>query len=432
MRQVVVRCLAMLASAGIVAGCSQHAQSVLPAMSNSHALSIHNAQATPPPITTTHVLTWDALGSCCDTTTVTDAQAAVWLTWVMSSVNDSAGFQAAGIQTMYYTQPNRQAVGGPEYTSDTTTFAHDCNGNLIYDTKINPEEYLMQPSSTHLGQLWQANVQLETVTDGGQFNAIYEDLTDTTIYMNTVPCDFEQTQWSAWSNSLTDYITSIGYPVIYNGLEAFGGTKTAPTVSATIAMNSSTAGGMAEGCYSHTGKFQPVFEPDWSVMEDTEIQMGEADKLFFCRNMDTEGAKTAATGPRIYSYASFLLTYHLKSSVYADSYETPDNFEELPEIELVPTGPVQSVPTDISGLEQTGGSYARQFSDCYLAGNYVGPCAVVVNPNKNTVPWPYPASEYTHTLVVSGQDIYDGGTISTTGPPPPSTMPVLTADIVFP
>jgi len=160
--------------------------------------------------------------------------------------------------------------------------------------------------------------------------------------------------------------------------------------------------------------------------------MGEADKLFFCRNMDTEGAKTAATGPRIYSYASFLLTYHLKSSVYADSYETPDNFEELPEIELVPTGPVQSVPTDISGLEQTGGSYARQFSDCYLAGNYVGPCAVVVNPNKNTVPWPYPASEYTHTLVVSGQDIYDGGTISTTGPPPPSTMPVLTADIVFP
>jgi hypothetical protein len=423
------------AAAVALAACSQHASSVLPSAggaSADHAASMASAvkpavSPTPQPIPETHVLTWDALGTCCTSTTVTYAQSAPWLTWVMASVVDSVGYQGAGVQTMYYTQPNRQAPGSPEYTSDETTFAHDCSNNRIYDVHYTTED-LMQPSSAHLGELWQANVQ--SITASGKFNAIYEDLTDTTIYANTLPCNFNQTQWSAWSNGLTSYITSIGYPVIYNGLDAFGGTKTAPTISPTIAMNTSTIGGMAEGCYAHDGKFQETFQPNWSVTEDTEIQMGLAQKLFFCRNLDDTFAKNAVA-PRIFAYASWLLTFHLKTSVYGSDFATPDGFHVLPEVELVPVSSVQNFPTDISQLLQTGGAYIRQWNDCYIAGTYVGPCAVAVNPNKQSVTYPFPAGEYKHTLVLAGQDIYGGGTIATNGPAPGTTVPELSAYILF-
>jgi hypothetical protein len=422
--------VAVVAGSLLLAACSSRA--VMPPSSsvyaNSSAARAHSISRDANSIEP-HVLTWDALGSGGIQTTVTDAQAAVYLTWVMSSISDSVGFHAAGIKTMYYTQPNRQAPGSPEYSTDETTFAHDCSNNRIFDTTFKTEN-LMDPTSTHLGQLWQAEAQNVTGHLGGQFDAIYEDLTDTIIYTTTQPCGFDQTAWSAASNSLTSYISSMGLPVIYNGLGAFGPWQHGiQQVSPTIAMNQSTIGGMDEGCYNHNGRFEEIFAPQWFTVENTEIQMTQAQKLFFCRNLDTTFANNAINS-RLYAYASFLMTYGPHTSAYGSSLSTFDGFHELPEVQLVALKAVQPLPSDISGLKQTGGTYGRQFGSCYVASVLVGPCAVVVNPQKWSLNFPWPTL-YHHTLTVSGQDIYGGGTMSTTGPPPPASVPETTGIIAF-
>ncbi|MBV8148649.1 MAG: hypothetical protein JO092_06135, partial [Candidatus Eremiobacteraeota bacterium] len=61
----------------------------------------------------------------------------------------------------------------------------------------------------------------------------------------------------------------------------------------------------------------------------------------------------------------------------------------------------------------------------------VGACAVVVNPDSGSA-HPFPFPQYTHTLVLNGGGILDGGTVSTSGPPPPLNLAADEAAIVFP
>jgi hypothetical protein len=376
-----------------------------------------------------HVLSWDTLGKGYFTTTVSDAQASQWLSWVMTSASDSAGFHSAGVKTMYYTQPNRQGPGGPEYSTDETTFAHDCNGERIA-LRNYAGHYLMQPASDHLGRLWQHEVETVTTSWHGEFDAIFEDLTDTTIYAATSPCDFNQTNWSGASNELSEFVTSVGLPVVYNGLSAFSDAGGHPGISATIAMNASAQGGMLEGCYAVGGNLSKAHDDGWIATENTEIAMRAAGKTFFCRALDETFARNAVP-LRTYVYASFLLTYNRSTSVLAESFSTPDNFHELPEEELVATDASERVPSDVSGLLQPGGAYGRAFSACYIAAVSVGPCAVAVNPSSDSsaaFPWP---TQYRHTLELSGQDIYGGGTIATSGAAPPATMGPMSAVIAF-
>ena len=79
---------------------------------------------------------------------------------------------------------------------------------------------------------------------------------------------------------------------------------------------------------------------------------------------------------------------------------------------------------------QSGGAYGREYQNCYYAGNYVGPCAVAVNPNASgTVPFPFP--QYQHTLVLNGYGTTDGGTAALNGAAPPTYLPALGAAVVF-
>jgi hypothetical protein len=61
----------------------------------------------------------------------------------------------------------------------------------------------------------------------------------------------------------------------------------------------------------------------------------------------------------------------------------------------------------------------------------VGSCAVVVN-SDTASPHPFPYPQYTHTLVLSGNGVLDGGAAATNGPPPPVNLPASEAAIVFP
>src|SRR5579863_3699787 len=136
----------------------------------------------------------------------------------------------------------------------------------------------------------------------------------------------------------------------------------------------------------------------------------------------------------MYFYASFLLTYDHYTDMVKTNFGTPSDLHVMPEAQLIPTDPLVRVPSDISGLLLSTGVYGREWHACFLAHVFVGPCALVVNPNnpKNSAPlafpWPY---KYHHTLLVSGEGVYDGGMASVDGPAPPATVPGGTGLIVF-
>jgi hypothetical protein len=375
-----------------------------------------------------HVLTWGLLGGVLGTHKITWAQAAPYLTWAMTGSADSVAIRAVGIKTAVYTNPNRQGRGGPMYTNDEATFAHDCSGHRIYATNL-PGHALMNVESPHLWLLWQAYILELTVGWGGVFDAIYEDAADSVQYATGIPCNFDQHAWTIASNTMN---RSTGAPIFYNGLELFSGYGKTLGVSPSIALNATSIGGEAEGCYtSYTPNEHKPHRYEWQAFENTEIAMYGTGKLFLCGGANPKAA-SAAIAERIYEYASFLLTYNPDTTMIAERFATRSGLKVEPESELVALQPLTREPSNISDLLLSTGVYGREYGACYIKGAYVGRCAAVVNSeisgNNKSFPWP---GKYHHTLALAGGGVLDGGTISTNGPPPPATIAGEEAVIVF-
>jgi len=378
---------------------------------------------TPGPILQTHVLTWDALGGWNGTHIVSPVQAAPWLTWAATNAADSVAIHAAGIKTVVYTHPSHQAPGMPEYSSDESTFAHDCNGNRLASLTYTAEN-LTDPSSAHLEQLWRNDVQSETVGFGGSFDAVFDDMADYVGNATSLPCNFDQAGWTASVNSM---IANIGLPVIYNGLAAQGQDH---TVSPAAGLNSTALGGMNEGCYSAAGAFAKPSRANWAGMENTEIAMAQARKIYVCAAQNADDA-AISIDLRSYYEASYLLTYDPATTVLRELFSTPSGLHVFPEAKLVATNALVATPADISGLLQPSGVYGREYSDCYIGGLYAGPCAAVVNsdPTKERAfPWP---GKYHRTLTLTGEGVMDGGSISIDAVAPSALVPKLGSVIAF-
>ncbi|HKE36877.1 MAG TPA: hypothetical protein VKB39_05575, partial [Candidatus Baltobacteraceae bacterium] len=80
-----------------------------------------------------HVLTADYLAAPYGSTTVTPEQAAPYLSWAQVSVPNANAVAGAGIKTQYYIDPTLTIAnrGQQMYTSDESTFAHDCLGRRV-------------------------------------------------------------------------------------------------------------------------------------------------------------------------------------------------------------------------------------------------------------------------------------------------------------
>jgi hypothetical protein len=189
---------------------------------------------------------------------------------------------------------------------------------------------------------------------------------------------------------------------------------------------------MSEDCYVKNDNTLR-YKLSWEATELTEIKMAAAHKYFVCNGgMGLDGAENVTA--RIYQYASYLMTYDPSTTILETQFATYSGLTVYPESELVAKNPVLAQPSDPNSLMQLGGTFGREYKACYFHGNYVGPCAAVVNsnqPGRPAIPFPWP-STYHHTLVVSGYGVLDGGTAGFHGPPPPATMESGTAVIVFP
>lgn len=370
----------------------------------------------------THVLTAVYLGS---TSFTNWSAAAPWTTWASVTSSIIKSVSSTSMKIMYYTDPNRQETSDPLYTSDSTTFAHTCGGSKI-TTLLN--QYVMTPSSENLATLWRQYAQ--SLLTSGRIDAFFEDNAGGldmygTSDFSAMPCDYNDSSWLAADGEMEQ---DFGYPVIYNGLGGLNGED----VSTSIALNSTTLGGMYEHCYAQTDTKPKTFDWNWRATENTEIKMAQAHKLFFCMGRDpTPPSYAAAIDGRRYVYASFMLTYDLGSSVLWDTYASQDGFNVLPETQLVAKNPLVSTPSDISGLLTSSGMYAREYGACYIKGVSVGSCAFVVNPDYY-YGHTFPYTKYHHSLTMSGGGILEGGTISASGSAPPTTLPALGSAIVFP
>ena len=383
---------------------------------------------TPTPIAQTHVLTAGYLGAPDGTLTVTAAQAAPYLTWAQTGVGDADAVQAAGIETQIYEDPNRTVPDNTLYTTAADGgFAQTCSGTDVTDFTDNVTEYVMNPGSTVLQNAY-ANL-LNSIKATANFNSVFQDdsgpLSEFSYtFSPSLPCDYTDAEWIAGGEALDQAAT---LPVVANGLSGLDGENPSELIQELSTSN--VLGGNMEECYTSTS------EPEsdgwlWTATENTELQVNALGKEFWCMEEDYVDA-SANTPARIYAYASFLLTYNPSLDVMFSRFTTPSGLQVFPEEELVVLDPAVSTPASVSSLVQSGGAYGRVYNECFVAGKFVGACAVAINPTSGAdVPFPFP--QFTHTLTVSGYGVLDGGTLSTTGPAPPEYIDGVGAVIAFP
>lgn len=384
---------------------------------------------TPGPIAMTHVPTGDYLAGLYGTTAVSPSQASPYLTWAQTDYHSAGTISSAGIKTQLYVDPNREASTDPMWSYSYATesdFAHDCSGNRI--TFNTAGRYVMDPSSATLQQHFGQYVASQL--SKAHFDAIFEDNAGPlgpdqayAAFSPSLPCNYSDAAWTAGGQTL-DQVPAI--PIIVNGINIPNGHDVSETMQL---YTSNTLGGNFEGCYSDVTKLKQT-DWFWQATENTEIQTIAQGKMFECM-LRNQGTASSNTDARLYGYASYLLTYDPNKSVFWEEFQTASRFHVEPESQLVPLDPLVAAPSSIAGLQVGTNVFGREYAHCYIAGKFVSACAVAVNSDgyySHTFPYP----QYTHTLVLSGGGVLDGGTMATNGPAPPASLGPGEAVIAFP
>jgi hypothetical protein len=374
----------------------------------------------------THISTLAYLGTQDGAHLASFSEAAPWVDWALTNLKKAAEVHAAGIHTLWYTNPNRVAPNEPTkmWADDESLFAHDCSGNRIAVKHSRLNKFLTDPTSATLRANWRRAAQ--TARNHG-FDAIFDDTADDPVHdLSAQPCRFDQDDWSRKN---IDLVSSVGFPVIYNGLNDVKRPNGSVGISEESRLNqaTSTIGGMAEGCYITFTRDPRQGGAEWIAIENTELLQARVHKLFIC--MARAKPRLTASDPdtiqyRQYAYASLMLTYDPSTTVLTEPFfDTPSTLNVMPEVKLVPTRPLKAAPSDVAALRESSGVYAREYAECYIAGSPIGPCAAVVNPDKDAT-HAFPFGNYHHTVALSGSGILDGGVVDPNGPPPGALAPL--------
>ncbi|MBV8434316.1 MAG: hypothetical protein JO029_08555 [Candidatus Eremiobacteraeota bacterium] len=348
------------------------------------------------------------------------AQAAPFLSWAEISAGDGNAVSGAGINTLDYIAPTRQATTDPLYTSNVSTFAQSCSGAPIAISYDGVTQYLMNPASSALEGLldaWATGQQ-----SAGHIDAFYFDDTDD-LNGAAMPCGFTQATWDAANAAL---IAGFNYPVIFSGYSI-------SSDSEALISGSQVAGAVVEECYGRVSQPTPPYTTGdlWRLDENLELAAAAAGRMYFCYNNGGEGA-ASSIALRQYIYASFLLSFTPSSSVLWETFSTSSGLHVFPESQLVPANPLKN-PTTIDDLATSSGVYVREYGACSLAGKSLGPCAAVVNSDAAASHvLPALSRSYMHTLALSGAGILDGGSASPNGSSAPSMVNAETGLILLP
>lgn len=382
-----------------------------------------------------------------------------YLTYALTDATADSALRAAGVKTGFYQTvhticvPQSYGECNPQASqAPAAVFATTCNGDQV--TYSSPTSGLVQyqtdpaqsgPLTTLL------NSVIATATANGvKYDFVFDDNSnvpgdslswqrwyDFTTGQPTSPSPYCNYSNSEYINGMRALYTNISLPAIANALNA---PDDAPAASAAVGYFPGVTnlwGAMLEYAYgSNVSTSSRLKESGniWQSEENTQLATSNAHRLFVVLE-HVGGTSTAGLDQRLYVYASMMLSFDNTSLVMEqDGTTNASGINVNPEAQLVPTQPLVSQPSTIGTLAQGGGSYAREFAACYLAGKSIGPCASVVNSSSSaTVSFPTLSRSYGHTAVISGSGIVpsvDNGSMTFTGSAHPSQLAPQEAVIV--
>jgi hypothetical protein len=366
----------------------------------------------------THVNTADYWGGYAGTKVVAASDAALWLNWVETDASASLRIAPLGVRAIAYSNPNRIQPTDGLYRGSADRFARTCSGAMVRTSGSYAGQVLTDPRSAQLAQDWRTGI----LDQRGEYDAVFDDDAVGAAYAPDSPCNYRLDDWLSDEAQL---IARLGLPVIYNGLNDFHDRGLATE----IALNRVAIGGMMEECYAQLETPHEVGGWEWSATEATELRMAADRKWFFCYGRDLTPAPQAVQS-RLYTDASFLLTYDPRSSVLWEYYATSTGAHVMPESELVPADPVRASVTSIDQLRRNGGAYVREYRECYIDARPQGPCAAMVNPDA-TAPATLDVRGYTRSLQLVGSGTFDGGRVAVVRGGVPAELGPLQAVIAF-
>jgi hypothetical protein len=365
-----------------------------------------------------HVLTSDYFEGYAGTHKVSPHRAAQVLSWAEVDSAGAAAISPLGVKTMLYSNPNREQPSDPLFGSDEEEYAHTCGGSRARGESHYAGLVMTNPRSRTLRTMWRRYA--DSHAQAGHFDAIFADEAVGSAYAQDVPCNYSL---DSWLRDEIDLFRSLHYPVVYNGLNDFKNHGIAPEID----LNKAAIGGMMEECYAQLNPDHRVDGWQWWATEETELRMAQERKYFFCYGRDLSPAQESYDG-RLYTYASFLLTYDPNTTVLWEYYKTPSDLHVMPESQLVALHPVRAI-RHVADLRANEGVYLREYKDCYIAGRRMGACVAAVNPDDDT--HALNLRGYRRTLQLQGAGIIDGGTVRIANDPPPRSLASRGAVIAF-
>lgn len=372
--------------------------------------------------------------------TVSPAEAAPYVTWANTDHTGADADHAGGIKkVVQYIDIGRVYRGDRAYPlveggRFSGALARNCGGQPI---ATSPAGYMTDPFSPHtLGLL---NDEISYNYDPA-FSAYFVDDVDALRWgmLNGPPCR-EGRSWSepsasiAYASLLASVRVNAGGreivpKIIMNGLSQYTDKPELHTVPLNTLRPANVIGGMCEGCFGDNSPDNLKTGVEWQGDADLEIKTVRLRKIYW------DYVRYIANDPhaRLFTYASFMLAWDPEYTIYQTAYK-PNSAGQLhvtPETQFVAHDPVKRGFDSIEALRDRGGTYVREYRECYYRARPVGACAFVVNSDSNAHTAPRLSREYRHTMMVSGGMVLEGGSVSLDAPPMPSTIPPMTGMVL--
>lgn len=383
----------------------------------------------------THVMTAGIYGYGGTPLSIAPSSMAPYLTWAQTQPTSAAALRAAGIKVDVYMNFWKN------YTSDSPAVGFtdlkpggvhagaelkNCSTGSVYKESIYGGGYVSNALTSAAAAHAEVVAAYRESEFGGNYDAIFSDDTGA-LDGDPLPCGYT---YSGYQTATNNVHAALGKKIFVNTINA--GTDIVGQVNYTNASN--VIGAMCESCLSYwaTNAAGTAYDAvrqttKWEDEENAEALMVSRHKIYWAYGRAIGDAATE-TPLRIYTYASFLLTYDPNYAMLQEVLKTPSGFEVFPETGLVPMQPV-TTSTTVSGYLRSGGAYMREFGACYYRGVAKGKCAVVIN-TSYTSSATIPTTAYKHAMTLSGSGVLDGGSAAFSATAPTS-LAEGTAAILF-
>lgn len=319
--------------------------------------------------------------------------------------------------------------------TDSASQAIACSGGFVYKVTGTPGQQFVLTDPNQSATLSLADSMLANEGSASYTAFFSDDTFPAWLFSGKYPCGQNATTiGAAWAKTLSQIVFNGSNPsIIFNGLTVDTGTS-AWNTKIQIENEPNVLGGMGESWYTgKDGSNNDIFitndslgcDPNtdnscqWSQNEDIEIESINNQKLTWVYNRYASNNLTA----RLYSYASFMLTYDLRYGIYMSKYAATDTtLKVAPETGIVALNPLVTEPTNAQGIEQLrkGNLYFREYQNCYYRGSSIGTCAFGVNPTSVSESISGLTNSYFHQATLGTEMVLESGTVTFTASAPTS------------